>query len=143
MIPRFLIVTACATAVVVSALGAQQPIAPQEPTFREMGSDPIFVSTSRSSPPRSQRAADGRAMSDCGKPRGTRREPLDGMRNERPVREQAMETKAAGLHPCATCGKPAFATHDGVPVCRDCAEASRPHHDGDPYDDLGGSKGGD
>lgn len=65
------------------------------------------------------------------------------MRNERSVREQVMETKAAGLHPCATCGKPAFAHHDGVPVCRECAEASRPHKADDPYDDLGGSKGGD
>jgi Ca-activated chloride channel family protein len=31
---RLLLVTACAAAVVVSALGAQQPAAPQEPTFR-------------------------------------------------------------------------------------------------------------
>jgi hypothetical protein len=78
------------------------------------------------------------------------------MRTERSQREQTKESQRAGLIPCASCGKPSIGTRDGLPVCRDCNDASRPHREpdpfdesaadpvqADPYDDLGGGPGGD
>ena len=65
------------------------------------------------------------------------------MRTERSQRETTRATERACLVPCASCGKPAVIERDGEPVCKDCYEASRPHKDGDPYDELGGGTGGD
>ena len=65
------------------------------------------------------------------------------MRTERTQRETTKATEQAGLIPCASCGKPSIGTRDGLPLCKDCCEASRPHHEPDPYDDLGGGPGGD
>jgi hypothetical protein len=80
------------------------------------------------------------------------------MRTERSQREQTKASQRAGLLPCGSCGKPAIGTRDGLPVCRECREASRPHREpdpfedanveydpvsADPYDDLGGGPGGD
>jgi hypothetical protein len=38
------------------------------------------------------------------------------------------------MSPCECCGD---LTVDG-PLCRDCLNRSYQHHDGDPYDDIGG-----
>ena len=86
-----------------------------------------------------------------------KRKPV--MRTERSQREQTKASERAGLVPCASCGKPAIGTRDGLPVCRDCCDASRPHREpdpvqdgaadptdpvqADPYDDIGGGPGGD
>ena len=40
------------------------------------------------------------------------------------------------LRRCESCGDN---TLDG-PLCHDCADRAHPHHDGDPYDDIGGSE---
>jgi hypothetical protein len=81
------------------------------------------------------------------------------MRTERSQREQTKASEHACMIPCASCGKPAIGTRDGLPICRDCCDASRPHREpepfddpapdprdpvqADPYDDLGGGAGGD
>jgi hypothetical protein len=39
---------------------------------------------------------------------------------------------------CDVCRAPARTTRGGMLLCRDCAEAARPHQDGDAYDDVSG-----
>lgn len=37
---------------------------------------------------------------------------------------------------CDICRSPARTTRGGMLLCRDCAEAARPHAGDDPYDDI-------
>ena len=39
---------------------------------------------------------------------------------------------------CLVCGAVGEVRRRGIPLCRDCAYAARPHHTSDRYDDLGG-----
>ena len=42
------------------------------------------------------------------------------------------------LQRCVVCGAVADRRRSNLMVCRDCFEASRPHAQSDPYDELGG-----
>jgi hypothetical protein len=46
-------------------------------------------------------------------------------------------TEIRHLHTrCDICRQPGRTTRGGMLLCRDCAEAARPHEGDDPYDDI-------
>jgi len=75
--------------------------------------------------------------------RGTWLVPSEVMNGVQPLRYLSRWVTPRSLHilakttPCEACGVPTVTR-----LCPDCRERSEPHHDGDPYDVVGGEGGG-